>query len=188
MIMIAMRAAAAAAGIVLLVTSITACSGSSTSPTATGTPSAVASPSLAPSKRDVAQSAALAAYRGMWADFVAAGVTSDWQSPRLGDHATGLALTNLSRGLYADQRNGLVTRGEPSFDPRASSAEPAEDPVKVVVADCGDTSNWLKYRASDGSRAGDSAGGRRAINAIVERQSDGSWKVSDFGAQAVGTC
>jgi hypothetical protein len=124
----------------------------------------------------------------MWADVVAAGVTSDWQSARLGDHATGLALTNLSRGLYADTRNGLVTRGQPTFDPRPLSAEPADDPTKVVVSDCADSSSWVKVRVSDGSPADLEAGGRRAINAIVEKQSDEAWKVSDFGVQAVGTC
>lgn len=51
------------------------------------------------------------AYRGMWQDFAAAGATSDWQSPRLGRSATAVALTNLSRGLYADRYNRLVTRG-----------------------------------------------------------------------------
>lgn len=188
MIFIAARAVAVAAGVVLCLALLMACGGPSTPPPATGNPSVTAAPSPAPSKSDVALTAALSAYRDMWADVVTAGLTSDWQSARLGDHATGLALTNLSRGLYADQRNGLVTRGQPAFDPRASSAEPGDDPAKVVVTDCADSSSWLKYRVSDGSPADDDAGGRRVINAVVEKQSDGSWKVSDFGVQAVGTC
>lgn len=146
------------------------------------------SPSPTPSAGDVAGQEALAAYRGMWEAFVAAGTTSDWRSPDLGRHATGVALTNLSRGLYADSANGLVTRGEPALSPEVSSVEPAADPVRVLVTDCGDSSNALKYRASDGSRVGDGAGGRRLINAVVERQSDGSWKVSDFGVQEIGSC
>ncbi|KAA2246002.1 hypothetical protein F0L68_40915, partial [Solihabitans fulvus] len=55
---------------------------------------------------DRAKQDALAAYRGMWQDFVAAGTTSDWQTPRRGQHATGIALTNMSRSLYADHYNG----------------------------------------------------------------------------------
>jgi hypothetical protein len=43
---------------------------------------------------DKAQQEALAAYRGMWQDFGAAGATSDWRSPTLGRYATGVALTN----------------------------------------------------------------------------------------------
>lgn len=57
-----------------------------------------ASPTPTPSAEDLAGQVALAAYRGMWADFVTAGTTSDWRSPDLGRHATGVALTNLSRG------------------------------------------------------------------------------------------
>lgn len=168
---------------------LVACSG-------TGAPSAPASgpvtaaprPTPGTSRADTAKTDALAAYRGMWADFVAAGVTSDWQATRLGDHATGVALTNLSRGLYADRRNGLVTKGEPALDPAASSAEPATDPTKVVVTDCGDSSMWLKYRSADGALADDSPGGRQSISAIVEKQSDEAWKVTDFGVGAVGSC
>ena len=105
-----------------------------------GTPPDVTAPSSAPvapppqasptpSSDELAGQEALAAYRGMWEDFVFAGTTSDWQSPDLGRHATGVALTNLSRGLYADSANGLVTRGEPVLSPEVSSVEPAGAPV-----------------------------------------------------------
>jgi hypothetical protein len=137
---------------------------------------------------DKAKQDALAAYTGMWQDFVAAGTTSDWQSPRLGQHATGLALTNLSRGLYADHVNGLVTKGEPRLNPNVSSMESSSLPMKIVVTDCGDSTNWLKYRKDNGQPADDKPGGRQLINAIVEKQSDGSWKVTDFGVHGVGTC
>jgi hypothetical protein len=143
--------------------------------------------SPAPSVDDLAGQEALAAYRGMWEDFVTAGTTSDWRSPDLGRHATGVALTNLSRGLYADSANGLVTRGAPVLSPEVRSVEPAGAPTRVVVTDCGDSTNWLKYR-EDGSLATQSPGGRRLINAVVERQSDGSWKVSDYGVQELGSC
>ena len=141
-----------------------------------------------PSADELAGQEALEAYRGMWDDFVVAGTTSDWQSPDLGRHATGVALTNLSRGLYADSANGLVTRGEPVLSPEVSSVEPAGAPVRVVVTDCGDSTNWLKYREEDDSVATEGPGGRRLINAVVERQSDGSWKVSDYGVQELGSC
>ena len=142
----------------------------------------------AESAADQASREALAAYEAMWRDFVEAGMMSDWQSPALGRHATGIALTNLSRGLYADDYNGLVTRGAPVLDPRVTSVEPPDDPTTVRVADCGDSSNWLKYRADSGARANDSPGGRRMITAVVERQSDGSWKVSDYAVRDLGTC
>lgn len=157
-----------------------------------GNPNASSPQSSAPttsaSPADVASKKALAAYEGMWADFVAAGRTSDWESKRLGDHATGLALTNMSRALYADKKNKLITKGEPVLHPEVESVEPRSNPVKVVVTDCGDSSNWLKYHAKTGKQMKGSPGGQRRINAIVEKQSDGRWKVTDYGVHEVGSC
>lgn len=137
---------------------------------------------------DKAKQDAVAAYRAMWQDFVSAGRTSNWQSSELGRHATGIALQKLSRGLYTDHQNGVVTRGEPALNPNVSSAEPETDPTKIVIADCGDSTNFLKYDAKTGQLADDEPGGRRLINAIVELQADGTWKVSDFGIHEVGSC
>jgi hypothetical protein len=137
---------------------------------------------------DKAKQDALAAYRGMWQDFVEAGHTSDWQSPKLGQYATGVALTNLSRGLYADHYNGLVTKGEPTLNPSVSSVESPNDPKKITVTDCGDSTHWLKYRADNGQPADNTPGGRRLINAVVQEQADGSWKVTEYGVHEVGSC
>ncbi|MEV8442142.1 hypothetical protein AB0425_32605 [Actinosynnema sp. NPDC051121] len=140
------------------------------------------------SPADNAKLHALAAYQGMWDAFAAAAATSDWQSPQLGRYATGLALSTLSRGLYADHHNGLVSKGSPTHNTQVSSVDPPVNPAKVIVSDCSDSTDALKYRADNGQPADDGAGGRRLIKATVEKQSDGSWKVSDFGVQGVGTC
>ncbi len=145
-------------------------------------------PTLPASPADVARQQAIAAYLGMWRDFADAATTSDWQSPKLAQNATSDALSTLSRGLYADHYNGLVSRGRPVNNPQVSSVDPAESPTKVVISDCGDSTNWAKYRADNGQSANDGPGGRREINAIVKKAVDGSWKVTDFGVQAVGTC
>jgi hypothetical protein len=137
---------------------------------------------------DKAKQDATAAYQAMWQDFVTAGRTSNWQSPELARHATGIALQKMSRGLYADHQNGAVTRGEPVLNPSVSSAEPATNPTKIVITDCGDSTNFLKYDAKTGQPVDDEPGGRQLINATVELQSDGSWKVSDFGVREVGSC
>ena len=145
-------------------------------------------PTSTVSVADRARQDALAAYRAMWRDFVAAGRTSDWQSPDLGRHATGIALQKLTQGLYADHQNGVVTRGEPVLDPSVSSVEPATNPSKVAVTDCGDSTNFLKYNAETGQPVDDEPGGRQLINATLQLQTDGSWKVSDFGVHEVGSC
>ncbi|WP_245778109.1 hypothetical protein [Lentzea xinjiangensis] len=137
---------------------------------------------------DTARDKAINAYRQMWRDFAAAGRTSDWQSANLGRHATGTALNKLSQSLYGDNYRGIITKGEPVLNPSVSTMEPAEDPKKIVITDCGDSTNWLKYRKDNGALADDRPGGRQLINSIVEKQADGSWKVSDYGVHDVGSC
>ncbi|SES36084.1 hypothetical protein SAMN04487818_11180 [Actinokineospora terrae] len=153
-----------------------------------GAPLATSSPTTSLSAGDKANNEALAAYLGMWKDFAIAGVTSDWQSTGLVRHATGIALTNLTRGLYADRYNGLVTKGEATHDAKVMSAEPADKPTKIIVTDCSDSTKALKHRADNGQLADDTPGGRRLINGQVEPQADGSWKVTDFAVHEVGSC
>ncbi|MFD0204020.1 MULTISPECIES: hypothetical protein [Saccharothrix] len=145
-------------------------------------------PTTTASAADKAKQDATAAYLGMWREFAVAGTTSDWQSAALGKYATGVALTNLTRGLYADHYNKLVTKGEATHDAKVASAEPADNPTKIIVTDCSDSTKALKYRADNGQLADDTPGGRRLINGQVELQGDKSWKVTDFAVREVGTC
>lgn len=169
---------------------VTACSSGTTTIAATRTSRSV--PPLGSttpaSPADEAKQQALAAYQGMWAEFEKAGTTSDWQDQALGQYATGVALTNLTRGLYADHANGLVTKGAPVLNPSVTSITPSGNPTSVVIADCGDSTHYLKYYASNGQPAPDGPGGRQYIKATVDKQAGGAWKVADFGIQGLGTC
>ncbi|WP_199826201.1 hypothetical protein [Streptomyces sp. SBT349] len=139
--------------------------------------------------REVAAAEAVEAYEGMWSAMAEAGETSDWRSPVLAEFATGEALSAISRGMYADHRNGVVTRGGgPELAPEVDSAEPPEDPTTVVIADCGDSSGWLKYFEESGEPVDDEPGGRQAITAEVRVQEDGAWRVVRFAVQGVGSC
>jgi hypothetical protein len=163
-------------------------------PEQSGDPAGVASsalrdvPTPAPNPVEVAGELAVDAYRGMWLSYAEAGTTSDWQSPKLGQFATGTALSTMTRGLYGARYKGVVSRGEPILSPSVSSAEPLDAPTKVLVTDCGDSTNWTRHYVDSGQPADDEPGGRRHINAVVEKQADGSWKVVEFGVQEVGTC
>lgn len=137
---------------------------------------------------DTAEHSALRAYEEMWKAFTDAATNGNGEARGLGEFATGTALATLSRSLKTDHRGGIVTKGEPTHAVRILSVEPAVNPIKVILADCSDSSKALKYRASTDQLVNDVPGGRRLINGIVERQSDGSWRVSDFGVQEVGSC
>jgi len=142
-------------------------------------------PSASPA--ELARSQATTGYLGMWQDMAQAGTTSDWNSPQLARYATGDALSAISRGMYADHLNGLVTKGEPQNDPKVSSATPAANPTTVMISDCGDSTHWLKYRKDNGNLADNKPGGRQAITAEVKKL-NGAWKVARFAVEAVGSC
>ncbi|MEU5437703.1 hypothetical protein AB0G73_30605 [Streptomyces sp. NPDC020719] len=117
-----------------------------------------------------------------------AGKTSDWESARLARYATGDALSTISRGLYADHLNGLVSKGEPVNHPEVTKVDPAGNPTTVLISDCGDSTHWLRYRKDTGKLADDKPDGRRDITAEVKRQPDGGWKVTRFAVWGVGSC
>ena len=137
----------------------------------------------------VATKAAVAAYVGMWRAMARAGETSDWQSLELGYYATGEALATITRSLYTDHLDKVVTRGAPTNSPVVRDAEPVNAPTKVLIEDCGDSTSWLKYyQGTDRPAGSGSGGGRRFVTAEVLRQSDGSWLVSRFAVQGLSTC
>jgi hypothetical protein len=196
----AVRQSAAALTILTLGTGLSACSATSRTAGNEPKPAATSRPAIVPTATSNsnsswssfgAQSAveqAINAYTGMWRDFVTAGRTSDWQSPLLGDHATGDALLQMSRGLYADHYNGLVTRGAPVDHPVVKSATPTAEPTTVIISDCGDSTHFLKYYASTGQLAPEGDGGRQAITAEALKAADGTWKIDRFAVEDVGTC
>jgi hypothetical protein len=136
---------------------------------------------------DLAKEQAVAAYLGMWQAMAKAGETSDWQAPELSRYASGSALQTITGSLYADHRNGFVSKGRPVNRPQVTSAEPPDDPTTVMISDCGDSTTWLQYR-TDGSLVDESPGGRRSITAEAKLHSDGVWRVTRFAVQGIGSC
>ena len=77
----------------------------------------------------------------MWAAFVQASRTADYQSPSLAHYAAGGALSLLMHGLYSNFRNGIVTRGNPVFHPKVKVASKNGQPFQATVTDCADSSS-----------------------------------------------
>lgn len=177
--------------VVLLVTASPACSDpEAEAPRATAQTTSAPSPrpTTSASPADAAGEKAIAAYVGMWQDTVEAAKTSNWEDSKLSRHATKDALRVVTGILYADHKNGLITKGKPTYDPEVTSVKPKGDPTTVMISDCGDDSGWLRYRKKDGKRVDDKPGGPRLIKAEVKLQTDGEWRVTRFAVQGVGTC
>jgi hypothetical protein len=170
-----------------LTTFVAACGGTAAPP--------AKSPALGVSSEEIPQDLgnstpqqAKAAYVGMWREMAKAARTSNWRDPDLARYATGNALTTITRSLYADHFNHLVTRGVPKDSPEAVSAEPRDGPKTVMLSDCGDDSGAFKAHEGTNEPVNDEPGGHRSITAEVEKQADGTWRVSRFAVMGVGSC
>lgn len=183
----------AATALVALIT-VTACSpATSSSPAQSGTPAGAdaSSPTEASAPAPEppgGEEAALTAYRGMWQTFADAAATGDWTSARMAQFATGEALSTLTQGVKADHDRGWISRGQPVLNPSVKAVTPAHDPKEVLVLDCGDSTNWIRYESGSGRPVPDDPRGRRRIEAIVTKQGDGAWRVVKFAVSGIGTC
>lgn len=147
-------------------------------------------PSLrAPSQdaRSTADAKAIAAYRGMWNAYAAAGETADPTHGDLAQYATGDALESLTGALDGYRKKKQVMKGRPVMKPRVASRSAGNPIRQLEVEDCADSTDWLVYDES-GALTNDEPGGRRFIAATVKDTGGGVWKVSLFGVHEVGTC
>lgn len=135
---------------------------------------------------DSAQAAALAAYRGYLAAWVAAARTSNPDDPALLRYADGEALRTVVGSLAANRAEGKVSRGTLVPAPRVVALSPPTRPTSATIRDCADDSQWLVYRES-GELWNDTPGGRHDVNAVVHSTAAG-WKVSSIAIGGVGSC
>lgn len=164
-------------------------SSSSNQPTDGGfSPPPLSSSGSSVSEVDVAKQQATEAYLGMWRDMEAAATSSDWQAPRLAQHATADALPVITNSLRTDSQRGVVTKGQLKNYPQVTTVDPPSTPTTVLIKDCSDSSNWLKYRVDNGQLVDNKPGGRQAITAEVKKQTDGAWRVTRFAVEGVGSC
>lgn len=135
----------------------------------------------------MARKEATATYNAMWADMASAARTADYQSPRLSRHADGDALSQLSRGLYANKQHGIVVKGDPVTSPTVTSVKLSTIPTSVAISDCLDGTHWLNYVAATGELQNDTPGARHATTATVVLN-NGSWKVTELAVGQDGSC
>ncbi|MFI0420488.1 hypothetical protein [Spongiactinospora sp. 9N601] len=130
-----------------------------------------------------AKQAVLTAYRGMWLDFQDAGRTADWEASVLGDHAIGDAEVVLRHGLYVASQKGQILKGKPLLHPQVT--EFTEN--SATIADCVDDSHFGPHAKSGKQAKEAEAGGRHKATALLVRR-EGSWYVSSYLLDEVGTC
>jgi hypothetical protein len=93
----------------------------------------------------------VAGFRGGLAD---SGLPVPVAGPLRGGHRAGL----LTRGLYQDNRDGIVTRGQPAFRPAVTMAKTSQGTAEAKVTDCLDDSRTGTYYKSGKPAAGQPPG------------------------------
>jgi hypothetical protein len=123
----------------------------------------------------------------MIADWVSAALTANYQDPVLAHHMSGSALSQVTRHLAVEQSEGVVVLGTPVISDITFGQEvPAGSSTEIVINSCVDASNWLEY-TTDHHLYNDTPGGRHKTQALAEETS-GTWKISQYASNAVGTC
>jgi hypothetical protein len=146
------------------------------------TMSAPASTSAAGDPRALARQA----YLGMWQAFTAASRTADYQYPSLDHYAAGAALALLTRGLYQNHLEGIVTRGQATYDPVVTMAKTPMGTAEADITDCADDSHALAYYKSGKPAPGEPPGRQRVY--AQAQPFDGTWKVTTLVVDKVGSC
>ena len=162
-----------------------ACSSGSTPSQATSSAAHTPAPAAASTASSTTGPAAeaLAAYRAMWADLVAANQTSNYQAPNLPDHLAGQALLTVTDNMAVEKAQGIITLGQPVLHPVVVSASA----TSVQIQDCVQDSGWLQYLAATHKLLNDIPGGDRSTTATVTDE-HGTWKVTQINSEAEGTC
>ena len=126
------------------------------------------------------------AYLGMWQAFTTASRTADYQYPSLDRYAAGAALELLTRGLYQNSREGIVTRGQATYDPVVTMTKTPMGTAEADITDCADDSHALAYYKSGKPAAGEPPGRQRVY--AQAQPFDGTWKVTTLVVDKVGSC
>lgn len=126
----------------------------------------------------------------MWRAFVTASKTADYQSPALARYAAGGALSLLTHSLYTNFKEGIVTRGEPSFSPSVTIPAASGGIRQADITDCANPSTWFNYTKSGKLVSGQPHGRRKVIARLQQFSPVGSpeWKVTYLNVGLVGTC
>ena len=128
---------------------------------------------------------ALEVYQSMWSVLVEESVQEDPDYSELEIYASGDALELVRHGLVAEEDEGVVARGEPTFSPEVI----ASDESRVEIEDCLDSTEWLREDAETGDLVEPSPEApvlRRVDATVVNDQL--SWTVHELRIWDSGTC
>lgn len=152
-------------------------------------PTASASASTSPPS-EAAKTQVLQAYFGLMGDWQSAAFNPGDDGAGLSRHASDQALTLISGDITRSRHDGVVAKGKLKLAPTVTSLDLTLTPPAAQIDDCADTSDYLAYKASDGSPVSTDNGKPGGLQHVLAhvREVGGVWRVYDLHIYQVGSC
>jgi len=152
------------------------------------TAASVAPSSSAPVDPDAADRAAvLSAYKGL-TDAESRTYATAKLDPQLETYAAHKALADIKVTLVYQQQHGTVMRGTVKRDPKVTALNTGTVPLKAVVTDCADSSQYNEVITKTSKTVPYSGPRRHVVTATAERSKTGPWKFYTYVIERDRTC
>ena len=178
--------------LVVVVSLLAACSGSSSDargPNASvqsTTPNATSSPSDDSTTR--AKAAVLEAYQGYWSAQVEALAHPKRPIPKsLGRYSIDKAQADVQATIVLFRQQGLVLKGQPRMAPEITSVTLGDSPF-AAITDCVDSTDWMPIHAKTGKSARPPGQKTRVVMESTAETYDGRWVIRTSVARRDRTC
>jgi hypothetical protein len=157
---------------------------------ATASPSTAASPAGSASVEDAARQSVLQAYFGLMGDWQSAAFNPADHGANLPHHASDQALALISDDILRSRSEGIVAKGHLKLVPSVTSLDLTAVPPTAQVDDCADTSDYLDYKASNGSPVSTKSGSSGGLQHVLAHVHEvgGAWRAYDLHIYQVGSC
>ncbi|MFJ8628514.1 hypothetical protein ACIRD3_37525 [Kitasatospora sp. NPDC093550] len=184
----------AAALVVGIALTMSACSGKDHEPAAPASPSVPATPSpsaatstAGPAGKDTAD--VLAAYQAYTEAKITAMTTGQADPDKLLRVATGSAYDGLAGDITRAQQAGILYKGTEVTHPQVTAVNLSDSPHKATLTDCVDVSNWTAvFSASGKNAAATGTPGRLYVDVEAVQAAGGAWLISAYSPDRSRTC
>ncbi len=130
-----------------------------------------------------------AAYNTRRTAQVAASAKADTTGSDLAKYAAGALLSELKYDLVLKKQQGLVTKGEPTWNVEVTKVNVAKRPFSATLEDCFDATEWKTVFKDTGKSAAVPGQNKKyLVRAQAVQYDDGRWLISSAKADRDRPC
>lgn len=149
--------------------------------------SAAPSPTRSTDPDAAEKTAVLKAYEGLTAAEARTYATAKLD-PELETYAAHKALSDIKVTLFYQQQQGTVMKGDVTRTPKVTALNPDSEPLKAVVTDCADSSQYDEVKTKTGKAIPYKGSRRHIVTSTAQRSKNGKWKFYTYAIDRERTC